>query len=40
MKEKLANKVARVTSTVLNTILGDGVVVAEDHLRKVRHTAI
>jgi hypothetical protein len=40
MKENFADKIARVTNSVLNTLLGENIVVAEDHLRNIRHTAI
>lgn len=40
MKDKFANRVASVTSSVLYMILGDGVHVAEDHVRKLWHIAI
>ena len=40
MKNTIANQVARVTNSVLNTLLGDGIVVAVDHVRKIRHSAV
>jgi hypothetical protein len=39
MKENFANTVVHVTISILNTLLGDGVMEAADHLRKIRNTS-
>jgi hypothetical protein len=39
MKENIANTVVQLTNSILNTLLGDGVTEAADHLRKIRNTS-
>lgn len=38
MKEKLGKKLSRVARSVVNVILGDGLVTPTEHVRRVRRT--
>ncbi len=40
MNNKFAKQVARVTSSILNTLLGNGIVIAVDHVRMIRNTVV
>jgi hypothetical protein len=38
MKEKFSKKLSRVTRSIVNAILGDGVIASTEHVRRVRRT--
>jgi hypothetical protein len=40
MKEGIAKNLARVTSALFNVLMGEGVVLPVDHVRKVRNTPV
>ena len=40
MKERLTQKISRVARSIVNAILGDGVVAPTEHVRQVRKTSL